>query len=105
MPRTPIRIVQSRAYRQWFEGLRDHRGRDRILVGVRRLSLGQFGNSKPLAGGLHELRIDQGPGYRIYFAVSGDRLLLAWGGDKSRQKADIVRARAIAASWEPEHGD
>ena len=105
MPRAPIRIVQSHAYRRWFEGLRDRRARDRILVGVRRLSLGQFGNSKPLAGGLHELRVDQGPGYRVYFTVSGRSLLLAWGGDKSRQKADIARARAIAALWEPEHGN
>jgi len=99
----PIRVVQSRAYRRWFEGLRDQRARDRILAGVRRLSLGHFGNSKGVAGGLHELRVDYGPGYRVYFASRGDNLLLAWGGDKSRQKTDIERARAIAATWEPEH--
>lgn len=102
MPRAPFRIVQSHAYRRWFEGLRDQRARDRVLAGVRRLSLGQFGNSKPLGAGLHELRVDCGPGYRVYFAASGQRLLLAYGGDKSRQKADIARARAIAALWEPE---
>ncbi|HEU0099431.1 MAG TPA: type II toxin-antitoxin system RelE/ParE family toxin [Allosphingosinicella sp.] len=101
----PIRIVQSRAYRRWFDGLRDRRTRDRILAGVRRLSLGQFGNSKPVAGGLHELRLDYEPGYRVYFATRGDDLLLAWGGDKSRQKADIDRARAIAAEWEAEDGN
>ncbi len=98
----PIRTVQSHAYRRWFDGLRDRRARDRILAGVRRLSLGHFGNSKPLGGGLHELRVDYGPGYRIYFATRSERLLPAYGGDKSRQKADIGRARAIAAAWEPE---
>jgi putative addiction module killer protein len=105
MPRAPIRIVQSHAYRRWFEGLRDQRARGRILAGVRRLSLGQFGNCKPLAAGLHELRIDYGPGYRVYFAARGERLLLAYGGDKSRQKSDIARARTIAAEWEPEDGN
>lgn len=101
----PTRVVQSRAYLRWFDGLRDQRARDRILAGVRRLSLGNFGNSKPVARGLHELRVDYGPGYRVYFATRGDNLLLAWGGDKSRQKADIDRARAIAAEWEPEDGN
>lgn len=100
-----IRVVQSRAYRRWFDGLRDRRARDRILAGVRRLSLGNFGNSKPVAGELHELRVDYGPGYRVYFASRGGYVLLAWGGDKSRQKADIDRARAIAADWEPEDGN
>jgi putative addiction module killer protein len=103
MPRPSLQILQSPAYRSWFEALRDRRARDRITAGVRRLSLGQFGNAKPLAGGLHELRVDCGPGYRVYFATKGDNVLLAWGGDKSRQKADIGRARAIAATWEPEH--
>jgi putative addiction module killer protein len=100
----PIRVVQSLAYRRWFDGLRDRRARNRVLAGVRRLSLGHFGNSKPVAGGLHELRVDYGPGYRVYFATRG-RHLLAWGGDKSRQKDDIGRARAIAAEWEPEDGN
>lgn len=103
MPLSPILVVQSQAYRSWFDGLRDRRARDRIMAGVRRLSLGQFGNAKPLAGGLHELRVDYGPGYRVYFVTRGTYLLLAWGGDESRQKADIDRARAIAATWEPEH--
>ena len=102
MPQPPLRVDQSPAFRRWFNGLRDRRALDRILAGVRRLSLGQFGNSKPLAGGLHELRVDDGPGYRVYFAVRGRHLLLAWGGDNGRQKTDIGRARAIAAEWEPE---
>lgn len=104
MPPAPIRIVQSHAYRRWFEGLRDQRARDRILAGFRRLSR-SIRQRQPLAAGLHEIRVDYGPGYRVYFAASGQGLHLANGGDKSRQKADIAQARAIAAQWEPEDGN
>jgi hypothetical protein len=54
--------------------------------------------------GISELRIDYGPGYRVYIARH-ELVLLAYGGDKSRQKSDIARARQIAAAWEPEDGD
>ena len=98
-------IDQTLAYRRWFDGLRDGRAKSRLLAAVRRLSLGNFGSAKSLGKGLHELRIDYGPGYRIYFATYGEHLiLLAYGGDKSRQKSDIARARELAAAWEPEDG-
>jgi putative addiction module killer protein len=98
-------IVQGAAYERWFDRLPDSRAKARVLASVRRLSLGNFGNAKSLGKGLHELRVDYGPGYRIYFATYGERLLLlAYGGDKSRQKSDIARARELAAAWEPEDG-
>ena len=102
----PIVIVHTPEIRRWLRCLRDDRARVRILKGIDRLSLGHFGNTKSVGGGVSELRVDYGPGYRIYFARQGARLiLLAYGGDKSRQKTDIARAREIAARWEPENGD
>jgi putative addiction module killer protein len=101
-----ITLVQSPEFRRWLSSLRDDRARARIVIRIDRLSLGHFGDAKSLGGGISEMRIDYGPGYRIYFARRGDRLiLLAYGGDKSRQKNDIARAREIAAAWEPENGD
>lgn len=98
---TPIEVRQTAIYADWFAGLRDIRARARILARVRRLSLGNPGDIKSLGGGISELRIDYGPGYRIYVAQRGRSLvLLLAGGDKSSQSADIVRARAIATEWE-----
>lgn len=106
MPAGSISVVDTSDFRRWFAGLRDGRAKGRILARLRRLSLGNYGDTKSLGGGLHELRVDYGPGYRIYFVRRGDAVvLLAWGGDKSRQKTDIVRARTIAAAWEPDDGD
>ena len=78
----------------------------RILKSIDLLSLGHLGDAKSVGGGVSELRLDFGPGYRLYFARRGSRMiLLAYGGDKSPQKTDIARAREIAAAWEPEDGD
>ena len=68
---------------------------------IRRLSLGNPGDVKPIGEGLSEMRIDYGPGYRVYFMERGNFLvILLCGGDKSSQKKDIVRAHEIAAEWE-----
>jgi putative addiction module killer protein len=73
---------------------------------IDRLNLGHFGDTKSVGGEVSELRVDYGPGYRLYFARRGKHLiLLAYGGDKSRQKTDIARAREIVAAWESEYGD
>ncbi|MCP8891860.1 type II toxin-antitoxin system RelE/ParE family toxin [Sphingomonas faeni] len=97
----PIEIRQTVIFTRWFAGLRDIRAKARITVRIRRLSLGQFGEVKSLGGGIGELRIDYGPGYRIYIAQRGATLvLLLTGGDKSRQSADIHQARDIAKAWE-----
>ena len=100
MPLSPLQVVQTTHYARWFTSLRDEQAKARILVRIRRLSLGNFGDAKALGGGIAELRIDYGPGYRVYFARRGEMLvLLLTGGDKSRQQADIAQARAIAAEW------
>jgi putative addiction module killer protein len=99
----PIDVVQTTIYARWFASLRDQRARDRVLVRIRRLSLGNFGDARSVGGGVSELRIDYGPGYRIYFTRRGATLvLLLTAGDKSRQWADIARARELAAQWEGE---
>ena len=99
----PIEVRQTEVYTRWYAGLRDARAQARTAACIRRLSLGNRGDIKPLGGGLSELRIDYGPGYRIYIAERGTALvLLLNGGDKARQRADIAWARVLAAEWEPE---
>jgi len=69
-----------------------------FLVRIRRLSLGNFGDSKSLGSGISELRIDYGPGYRIYYTSRGDELIvLLAGGDKSTQQKDIRKAKELAS--------
>jgi putative addiction module killer protein len=81
-------------------GLRDHQAQARIATRIGRLAAGQFGDCKPLRDGVWELRLDHGPGYRIYYARSGQRqILLLAGGDKRRQGADIRRAVEYWQDW------
>ncbi|MGA8430033.1 MAG: type II toxin-antitoxin system RelE/ParE family toxin [Candidatus Sulfotelmatobacter sp.] len=78
---------------EWLRALKDVRARARIVARIDRLSVGNFGDCKPLRGGLFELRIDCGPGYRVYYAIIGGAcMLLLCGGDKGRQSSDIERA-------------
>lgn len=77
----------------WLENLKDLRTRAKIVARIDRLAVGDFGDCKTLQNGLSELRIDWGPGFRIYYAMLGRRrVLLISGGDKSRQTSDIKRA-------------
>lgn len=88
-------------YTQWLGGLVDRQARARVLVRVNRMAAGNFGDCKPLANGLWELRIDWGPGYRVYYAQAGKRLiLLLVGGDKRKQQADITAALAYWTDWQ-----
>jgi putative addiction module killer protein len=93
-------IVESAIYKAWFSSLRDVEVRARIDARVRRLSLGNAGKHRVLKGGIAELKIDAGPGFRVYYAQRGRVLvILLCGGDKSTQQADIRRARRIAEDW------
>lgn len=95
-----IEIRQTDEYRTWFSRLRDERARTRINLRIYRLSLGNSGDARPIGGGLSELRIDYGPGYRVYLMRRGDVfVVLLCGGDKGSQDRDIRRARELAAAW------
>jgi putative addiction module killer protein len=77
---------------EWLSGLRDVRTRAKIVARIDRLSVGNFGDCKALRGGLFELRINWGPGYRVYYALLGRTcVLLLCGGDKRKQSSDIQR--------------
>lgn len=87
-------------FTEWFETLRDVRTQARIEARLRRLSLGLLGDYRPIGGSVIELRLDIGPGFRIYFArVTADVLLLLYGGDKRTQKSDIQRAKAYLIDY------
>jgi putative addiction module killer protein len=88
-------VRQTEVYARWFLSLRDQRAKARINARIRRLSLGNLGDVKPVGEGVSELRIDYGPGYRVYFAHRGQTLIvLLAGGDKDTQ--DIRRALQLA---------
>lgn len=91
-----IEVRQTDVYARWFAGLRDERAKARINVRIRRLSLGNPGDVRPV-GDVSELRIDHGPGYRVYFVRREPALagLLA-GGDKRTQLRNIAKARELA---------
>ena len=92
-----IEIRQTDQYASWFKKLRDPRAKAKIDIRIRRLSLGNSGDAEPIGKGLSELRINYGPGYRIYFMKRGeDYVLLLAGGDKSSQKRDIKLAHELA---------
>ncbi len=96
-----MRIEKTDEYANWIDSLKDVVGRARILVRVERLIAGNPGQFRNLAGGVSELKIDFGPGYRVYYSQRGDRLLLLLaGGDKSSQSKDIQLALKLASRFE-----
>ena len=92
-----IEVRQTTEYLEWFAGLRDRVAKTRIDIRIRRLSLGNPGDVKPVGDGVSELRIDHGPGYRVYFVKRGAIVIvLLAGGDKSTQDRDIKLAKKRA---------
>jgi putative addiction module killer protein len=94
-------IRQSEAYETWIAALQDEEARARINVRIRRLSLGNPGDVKPVGEGVSELRINHGPGYRVYYTQRGKEvIILLCGGDKRSQARDIKRALKLARDLE-----
>ena len=95
-----LEVLKSATFEAWFSGLRDPQARARFNARIRRLSLRNAGDVKPVGSGVSQMRIDYGPGYRVYYAQRGKALvLICCGGDKRTQDADIKRAIAIANDW------
>ena len=95
-----LEILKSETFNNWLADLKDRQARVRIQVRLDRMALGNPGDVKPVREGVSEMRIDHGPGYRVYFMQRGHlRIVLLAGGDKSSQEADIERAIKIAKYW------
>jgi len=96
-----IEIRQTEVYARWFEKLRDRQARARIDVRIRRLSLGNPGDVRAVGEGVLELRIDHGPGYRVYYVHRGRSVVIMLaGGDKRTQDRDIGTAQELARELE-----
>ena len=95
-----LEVRQTSAYSEWFSKLRDRTAKIRIDIRIRRLSLGNAGDVKAVGEGVSELRVDYGPGYRVYFVQKGNLyVVLLAGGDKSSLDQDIRRAQALARDF------
>ncbi len=98
--RQVIGVVRTDEFETWIEKLKDVRGKARIVRRLDRLAQGNPGDVRPIGKGLSELRLDVGPGYRVYYLQDGDTLiLLLCGGDKSSQQKDIEKAHELAEQW------
>ena len=96
-----MEVRQTRYFSDWFKNLRDARAKARIAVRIDRLILGNPGDVKPVGAGVSELRIPNGPGYRLYYVQKGDQLvILLCGGHKGSQRRDIVTAKTLATELE-----
>lgn len=93
-----IEVRQTDLFKNWFAGLRDAGAKRRIAQRIVRVQSGLLGDVKPVGEGVSELRVDYGPGYRVYFVRRGaEVIILLCGGDKRTQERDISRAKALAA--------
>jgi putative addiction module killer protein len=100
-----LEFKQTETFRRWRARLKDERIRAIIASRLDRLAFGHAGDVRPAGQGISELRIDHGPGYRIYFQKRGSTILiLLCGGDKSTQANDIRTAKRLAAEWSEENG-
>jgi putative addiction module killer protein len=96
-----VEVRETARFSDWLRGLRDGVARAKIAARVQRLALGNPGDVRPVGGGVGELRVHHGPGYRVYFARRGAQLVvLLCGGDKSTQARDIAEAKSLARQLE-----
>ncbi|MDR2713205.1 MAG: type II toxin-antitoxin system RelE/ParE family toxin [Clostridiales bacterium] len=96
-------VRETDTFKNWLRGLKDRMARSIINARIRRLSLGNKGDTKPVGGRVSELRIDYGPGYRVYYyQAKREIIILLCGGDKSSQSKDIEDAKKIVESLEVE---
>jgi len=96
-------IRRSSVYKKWIKELRDSHARARILARVDRLADGNPGDVKPIGEGCSEMRIDYGPGYRVYYKdIGSEIIIMLCGGDKRTQDKDIEQAKEIARDYEEE---
>ena len=94
-----VEIRKTNLFAKWIDNLRDVQAKARVLVRIERLASGNAGDVKPVGEGISEMRIDYGPGYRVYFTKRGSELIiLLAGGDKSSQAADIKVAIRLASN-------
>ena len=97
-----IEVLQTAEFAKWLKHLKDIDARARINVRIKRISLtGNFGDVKSVGDGVYEMRIDYGPGYRVYYSRRGNEIvLLLIGGDKSTQQKDVEKAKRLNAEYE-----
>lgn len=97
-----ITVLQTTEFAKWLKRLKDTAARARILVRIQRLALtGNYGGIKPVGNNVYEMRIDYGPGYRLYYAHrENEIILLLIGGNKSSQQRDIAKARKLNLEYE-----
>lgn len=101
-----IKIVMTTEFDEWLEALRDAAAKARISGRIVRLANGNPGQVNDIGNGLSELKIDHGPGYRVYYMQRGRTLIvLLCGGDKSDQRRDIKTAKALAKEWKDKNND
>ena len=92
------KLPKTSAYTKWESSLRDRRAVYRVAVRINRLVCGNAGDARPVGEGVSEMRIDYGPGYRVYYKTRGEEIvILLVGGDKSTQTSDIAMAKKLAA--------
>lgn len=95
-----VEVVRSGTFDRWLRKLKDRRAAARVRIRIDRLAAGNPGDVRPVGGGISELRIDYGPGFRVYYLRHGRRVIvLLCGGDKSSQDRDIEQAKRIAKDW------
>ena len=91
-----VLIRKTNLFMKWLTGLRDQKAIARIQIRIDRLALGNPGDVRPVGSGISEMRLDYGPGYRVYFSQRGsDLVILLCGGDKTTQTSDIEKAKRV----------